>query len=92
MNWITAHWSEVSLALGTVASFFAGRKSKKNKEFSEELVNLERVRTIEKGLMADMENQIVKLIDTNNELEQIIEKQAKVIRLYENKFGYLDEK
>lgn len=90
MSWIVSHWSEISLAIGAIASFFAGRRTKRNKEVSDELINLEKVRNIEKTLLADMEDQIKKLIDTNNKLEDIIEKQAKTIRLYEDKFGFLD--
>lgn len=91
MSWILTHWSEISLAIAGIASFFAGRRTKKNREFSDELQNLEKVRNIEKSLLFDMEDQIKKLIETNNKLENIIEKQAKTIRIYEGKFGFLKD-
>lgn len=88
---IKNNWTEFSLALGGIASFFAGRKSKKNKEQAGELQNIQRVREIEKSLLIDMEEQIKKLISTNNILEVVIRKQSKKIRQYEVKYGVIKE-
>lgn len=87
---IMNHWSQITLALGAVVTFFVGRKTKKNQEFSGELGNIEKVREIEKQLLIDMEEQILKLIKNNDKLELIVEKQSKKIRAYELKYGYLD--
>ncbi len=84
------YWSEISLAVGGVMAFFTGRKMKRNEENSGELQNIEKVREIEKQLLLDMEEQIKKLIDYNNKLELIIEKQSIKIRRYEVKFGFLE--
>lgn len=87
---IAENWQQISLAISGIIAFFAGRKTKKNAEQSGELQNIEKVREIEKALLEDMEEQIKKLIDTNNILEAIIEKQSKKIRYYEKKYGHVD--
>lgn len=86
---IKENWSEITLTIGGIASFFAGRKSKKNSEFSGELGNIEKVREIEKRLLRDMEEQIKKLIDTNNFLEKLVDEANVKIRAYEKKYGAL---
>lgn len=89
---IKENWAEISLAIGGIISFFAGRKSTKNNDQAGELENIQKVREIEKSLLADMDEQIRKLIQTNNTLEAIIERQSKKIRRYEVKYGYLNTK
>ena len=85
------NWTEVTLAIGGVASFFAGRKTKKNTEQTGELENIKIVREIEKDLLADMRDQIDKLIQTNNVMESIIRRQSLKIRQYEVKYGLLKD-
>lgn len=89
---IRENWTELSLTIAGIGSFFAGRKSKKNNDQAGELENIQKVREIEKSLLSDMDEQIRKLIQTNNTLEAIIERQSKKIRRYEVKYGYLNTK
>lgn len=88
-NFIADYWPEITLVLGNIATFFAGRKTKSNNEKSGELDNIEKIRSIEKQLLLDMEEQILKLIDNNNKLETIVERQSNKIRAYEMKYGSL---
>jgi hypothetical protein len=85
----TEYWSEISLAISGVAAFFAGRKGRKTNDHSSELDNIVKVREIEKKLLIDMEEQINKLIKTNNELENIVAKQATLILCYKKRYGDL---
>jgi len=81
--------TEISLFIGGIFSFFAGRKSKKNGDIAGELENIEKVRNIEKTLLSDMEEQIAKLMSNSDRLEEIVERQIRKIRQYEVKYGFL---
>jgi len=90
-TFLKEHWSEITLAVGGVASFFAGRRSQNNNDTLAELNNIEKVREIEKSLLADMEEQINKMQDNIDRLKDVVEKQSKRIRTYEIKYGFLNE-
>jgi hypothetical protein len=83
------NWQEVMVLAGTISSFFIGRKSKKNADFSGELENIKTVREIEAKLLVDMRDQIFKLIAQNDALELIIDKQSVKLREYQVKYGKL---
>lgn len=88
-HFIIEYWQQISLTIGGVAAFITGRKTKKNNEKNGELENIEKVREIEKKLLKDMEEQILKLIENNDRLELIVRKQSDKLRAYEMKFGSL---
>lgn len=82
-EFIVNNWQNVASMIGIVVSFIVGRKTKRNIEKSGELDNIEKVREIEKALLQDMEDQIKKLIETNNKLEDLVSAQNERIREYE---------
>ena len=88
-DFITNNWGKLTAIITTVSGFMIGRKSKKNKDDLGQLNNIKLAREIERSLLDDMEEQITKLIQTNNTLEAIIKEQSNVIREYQLQFGSL---
>jgi len=87
LDFLMDNWGKMAAALTAVSSFFIGRKSKKNKDDLGQLNNIKLAREIERSLLDDMEEQITKLIQTNNTLEAIIKEQSDKIRAYRLKYG-----
>ena len=75
----------------SISAFFGGRKSKKQNEKTTELENIEKVREIEKRLLADMDDQVNKLIKYNDYLEGVVKDVKSKLVKYVNKYGVLDE-
>lgn len=76
--------------IATFGAFFGGRKSKKQTEKTTELENIEKVREIEKKLLADMEDQVNKLIKYNDYLEGVIKDVKKKLVKYVDKYGEIN--
>lgn len=91
MDFIKENWEIIMGAVGSTIAFFGGRKSKKQNEKTTELENIEKVREIEKRLLADMEDQVNKLIKYNDYLEGVVKEVKKKLVKYVNKYGVLDE-
>ncbi len=90
MTFIKENWELITGLFGSIIAFFGGRKSKKQNEKTKELENIEKVREIEKKLLADMEDQVNKLIKYNNYLEGVIKEIKKKLVQYVDKYGELD--
>ena len=91
MDFIKENWEIIMGAVGSIIAFFGGRKSKKQNEKTTELENIDKVREIEKRLLADMEDQVNKLIKYNDYLESVVKDVKKKLVKYVNKYGVLDE-
>ncbi len=87
-NWETIAGTGI---LSSIAAFIGGRKSKVLNEKSLELENIEKVRKIEKQLLADMEDQVVKLIKYNDYLEGVVKGVKKQLVKYVDKYGELED-
>lgn len=91
MEFIKDNWEILAGLIGSVFAFFGGRKSKKLSEKATELENIEKVREIEKKLLADMEDQVNKLIKYNDYLEGVVKEVKKKLVKYVDKYGELEE-
>ncbi|WP_440881393.1 hypothetical protein [Tenacibaculum sp. C7A-26P2] len=85
------NWELITGIIGSIVAFFGGRKSKRLNEKTTELENIEKVREIEKKLLADMEDQVNKLIKYNDYLEGVVKDVKKKLVKYVDKYGELDE-
>jgi len=90
-NLFSNNWEIVAGLLGSVTTFFVGRKSKRQIEKTSELENLEKVRAIEKQLIQDVQDQVSELIKYNNYLEGVVKDIKKQLTKYVDKYGELDE-
>lgn len=95
VKFIIENWLTLCGTIGSVI-LWAGkivydRRNWKNEAKSTELDNIKTVRVIEKELLADMEQQVNKLIEANNYYRKIINEQDKTINKYKLKYGELNE-
>ena len=91
ITFIKENWEITTGVIGSIIAFFTGRKSKRQNEKTIELENIEKVREIEKKLLADMGDHITQLIKYNDYLEGIVEEIKKKLAKYVDKYGELDE-
>jgi predicted metal-dependent HD superfamily phosphohydrolase len=95
IKFIIENWLALGGTIGSVV-LWAGkivydRRNWKNEAKSSELENIKTVRVIEKELLADMEQQVNKLIEANNYYRKVITEQNKDLSKYKLKYGELNE-
>jgi len=91
MDFIQNNWKIIAEMIGGIVIFFAGRKSKKQSEKTDELENIKIVRQIEKDLLDDMREEIKELITIKNELEAVNKSLRCLLHGYEKKYGKLNK-